>query len=163
MKKELCKQPNRTPSEQDRLYECQCESPGQCPIYNKFLGPTLHSMCQNSQEFRDTYLTIQQYAQTYALPEVAEKRRKAREEAEKAAAQFELAVEELKSEGLSLQEEEVGESEGLGDTVEKVLSKFGITTKLMEKVSGITNCRCKERKKWLNKIFPYGNNKKEKD
>jgi len=92
-------------------------------------------------------------------PEVQRQRRKKRAEEKKAGKQFDLAIEELKEEGISLNEIEA--SEGLGDTVEKVLSKFGITSKLIEKIAGIKECRCQERKKWLNKIFPYGNNKKE--
>ena len=93
-----------------------------------------------------------------SLPEAREKRLKRKEEEEKVGKQFDLAVEELKEEGLSLED---AHSEGLGDTIEKVLSKFGITTKLVENLAGITKCRCKERKKWLNKIFPY--RKKEKE
>jgi len=61
---------------------------------------------------------------------------------------------------VSLKEEMESSSEGLGDTIENVLSKFGITKKLMENVAGIGGCRCDERKKWLNRIFPYGKKKK---
>jgi len=51
---------------------------------------------------------------------------------------------------------------GLGDTIEKTFSKFGITSKVIEKIMGTKGCGCNERKNWLNKIFPY-NKKKKKD
>jgi len=156
-KKEICKQPNRVLAS-GRIFECQCESPGHCPVYNQTMGPTLHSKCQHSQGFRDTYLYMKRQQQA-ERPELQRQRRKKRAEEKKAGKQFDLAIEELKEEGISLNEIEA--SEGLGDTVEKVLSKFGITSKLIEKIAGIKECRCQERKKWLNKIFPYGNNKKE--
>lgn len=157
MKKDLCEPKVRMPAK-DRITECQCESPGYCPMYCRTMGPNLHSKCQNSQSFRDTYLHMQHKMQARSLPEAREKRLKRKEEEEKVGKQFDLAVEELKEEGLSLED---AHSEGLGDTIEKVLSKFGITTKLVENLAGITKCRCKERKKWLNKIFPY--RKKEKE
>ena len=44
-------------------------------------------------------------------------------------------------------------SKGLGDSVEKVLKATGID-KVAKKVLG-DDCGCEERKKALNKIFPY--------
>ena len=44
-------------------------------------------------------------------------------------------------------------SKGLGDSIEKVLKKTGID-KLAKKVLG-DDCGCEERKKALNKMFPY--------
>ena len=45
-------------------------------------------------------------------------------------------------------------SKGLGDSVEKVLKATGID-KVAKKVLG-EDCGCEERKKALNKLFPYG-------
>jgi hypothetical protein len=47
------------------------------------------------------------------------------------------------------------DSEGLGDTVEKVLSSFGITEAWIASAMGIRGCGCQKRKKFLNQIFPY--------
>jgi hypothetical protein len=44
-------------------------------------------------------------------------------------------------------------SKGLGDSIEKVLKKTGID-KVAKKVLG-DDCGCEERKKALNKMFPY--------
>ncbi len=44
-------------------------------------------------------------------------------------------------------------SKGLGDSIEKVLKKTGID-KVAKKVFG-DDCGCEERKKALNKMFPY--------
>ena len=45
------------------------------------------------------------------------------------------------------------QSKGLGDTIEKALKATGID-KVAKKVLG-DDCGCEERKKKLNKIFPY--------
>lgn len=49
------------------------------------------------------------------------------------------------------------ESKGLGDTVEKIITKIGETTKIeyIRKKKGCEGCR--KRKEWLNKQFPYQN------
>lgn len=63
-------------------------------------------------------------------------------------------VQEIKNEGIDLENYET-KSEGLGDTLEKIFTKFGITEDRIKKYMGIEECGCKERKKFLNKIFPY--------
>ena len=49
----------------------------------------------------------------------------------------------------------MSESEGLGDTVEKVITKIGDVTKIewIRKKKGCSGCR--QRKEALNKAFPY--------
>ena len=93
--------------------------------------------------------------------------RKARRERKAQEDKLDRAIEHLKSQGLSLKkiEEIMGiesASRGLGDTIEKTLSKFGITSKIVEKIMGTKGCGCNERKDWLNKIFPYSKKKKKK-
>ena len=56
----------------------------------------------------------------------------------------------LKNELLSLE----NESQGLGDTVEKVLKATGIS-KVVKAIAG-DDCGCNERKQRLNAILPYG-------
>jgi orotate phosphoribosyltransferase len=144
--------PNRKHFLENGLPECQCESAGYCSVFKETFGKNLHSRCQGSQKFRDNYVKIINTKEN-------DPDRKARMEAStlrnKNARAFDEAIEGLKEEGVSLKDVRDGSSEGLGDTVEKVLSKFGITKKLLENVAGIKGCRCDERKKWLNRIFPY--------
>lgn len=45
-------------------------------------------------------------------------------------------------------------SEGLGDTIEKITEATGIK-KAVELITGDKDCGCEERKKILNKLFPY--------
>ncbi len=47
------------------------------------------------------------------------------------------------------------EPKGLGDTVEKIISKIGDVTKI-EYIRRKKNCEgCRKRKEWLNQQFPY--------
>ena len=47
------------------------------------------------------------------------------------------------------------QSKGLGDTVEKIITKIGDVTELkfIKRKKGCSGCR--QRKEWLNKNFPY--------
>ena len=49
-------------------------------------------------------------------------------------------------------------SKGLGDTIEKFTKATGIK-KVVDKISDVTekDCGCEERKKNLNRLFPYNN------
>ena len=46
-------------------------------------------------------------------------------------------------------------SKGLGDTIERVLGKLGVSGSRFERLFGIGGCGCDKRKQFLNKIFPY--------
>tara|TARA_R110000744_G_scaffold229253_1_gene347259 strand:- start:1670 stop:2071 length:402 start_codon:yes stop_codon:yes gene_type:complete len=50
-------------------------------------------------------------------------------------------------------------SKGLGDSIEKFTKKTGIkkAVDIITKAAGIDDCGCDERKKALNKMFPYRN------
>jgi len=50
---------------------------------------------------------------------------------------------------------------GLGDTLERVLSSFGITEESVSQALGGRGCGCSKRKQFLNKIFPYRNKKED--
>ena len=63
----------------------------------------------------------------------------------------EEAIKEMKAAGVDIDKQ----SEGLGDTIEKVLNKFGINQEKIEKILGGPGCGCSERKTWFNKIFSY--------
>mgnify|MGYP003129016748 CR=1 FL=1 len=152
--KKLCAEENRKIKDIDA---CQCEQAGWCPLMGKTMGFTLHQKCQNDKRFREEYYGIRQ--QVESDPKILAARKASRERRDQED-KLDRAIEHLKSQGLSLKkiEEIMGiesASRGLGDTIEKTLSKFGITSKLIEKIMGTKGCGCNERKDWLNKIFPY--------
>ena len=45
--------------------------------------------------------------------------------------------------------------EGIGDFVENVLSKFGVTQERVQKALGTKDCGCDKRKQFLNQLFPF--------
>ena len=47
---------------------------------------------------------------------------------------------------------------GLGDVVENVLKKFGITEERFKKWFNLKECNCTERKKFLNNLFSWKKN-----
>ena len=49
------------------------------------------------------------------------------------------------------------ESQGLGDTVAKITSFFGIdkVAEAVAKLAGAEGCGCNERRQMLNELFPY--------
>ena len=50
---------------------------------------------------------------------------------------------------------------GLGDTLERVFSSFGITEELVSQALGGRGCGCSKRKQFLNKVFPYRTKKED--
>ena len=70
-----------------------------------------------------------------------------------------LAQEGVKDEHSIFPENE----EGLGTAIESVLSKMGVTPERMERVFGIRGCGCKERKRFLNRLFPFFKKTTEKE
>tara|TARA_R110002051_G_scaffold32786_2_gene73891 strand:+ start:8308 stop:8787 length:480 start_codon:yes stop_codon:yes gene_type:complete len=152
-RKKLCNPRDRAIKDID---SCECEEAGWCPLFNVTMGPTLHRKCQSDKAFRESYYGMRQAMESD--PKVLEAR-KARKKRQAEADKVDLAIESLKSQGVSLEQIEeilgVGVSKGLGDTITNTLSKFGITPKLVEKIMGSKGCGCNERKDWLNKIFPY--------
>lgn len=160
-RKKLCSPRDRAIKDID---SCECEAAGWCPLFNATMGPTLHRKCQSNKAFRESYYGIRQAMMSD--PKVIEAR-KARQKSRDEADKVDLAIQNLKKQGLSLEDiEEItgakGASRGLGDTIQKTLSKFGITSKLAEKIMGTKGCGCNERKSWLNKIFPYKKKKEDK-
>lgn len=65
------------------------------------------------------------------------------------------AIQEIEKEGVRLDNYKKKDPQGLGDTLEKVFSKFGIDETFIGKAMGIGGCGCQKRKKFLNQIFPY--------
>ena len=139
-------------------FECICSGPGQhCPCYGTKMSERLHNRCKASQRWRTNFAQFFKgiasdetkafgSAQADAAMEEIRKRESARREEEKDldAAMAEI---ELKSEGSDVS--------GLGDLVEDVLTKFGITSEKVEKALGVQDCGCNKRKQFLNKLFPF--------
>ena len=80
----------------------------------------------------------------------------ARKEEEKA---LDEAMAEIEDKTRDMGEEEV---EGLGDVIENVLTKFGITQERVQKALGTKECGCSKRKKFLNHLFPFASKNDEK-
>ena len=67
-------------------------------------------------------------------------------------------INELEKDGVSL--DNIDEMTGLGDVVEGVLIKFGVTEERFKKWFNLRECNCSKRKQWLNKIFSWRKRKK---
>lgn len=79
-----------------------------------------------------------------------------KEEKEKMRKLMDEVFGELEKKGLSneIADEEI-QRRGLGDVVEKVLIRWGITEEQFKKWTGLPECGCSERKKWLNRILSW--------
>lgn len=62
-------------------------------------------------------------------------------------------IEELK--GLGLRHNDDYDIVGVGDVVESILTKFGITQESFQRWFSLSECNCTERKKWLNGVFHW--------
>ena len=78
-------------------------------------------------------------------------------------ADMQPVLEELKKRGLNYNSNQFLETvnateeqmRGLGDVVEDVLTKFGITQERFKQWFNLKECNCTERKKWLNNLFSW--------
>lgn len=126
-------------------FECKCSEAGHCPVFNKTRGKHIHNLCKTSPSHRKTFLG-QRLAEfnidaKQAYKEVKEKHK------------VDRAIIEMQREGISMESDL--KSKGLGDTVEKILGKMGITESILKKAFKVKDCGCNDRKEWLNKIFSY--------
>tara|TARA_Y100000004_G_scaffold191436_1_gene250232 strand:+ start:2966 stop:3445 length:480 start_codon:yes stop_codon:yes gene_type:complete len=132
------------------LHECECSEPGYCPILQLTMTKPLHDRCKSNQGNRDYLIeTAQKLSKRRDLQDEKYLKKK---ELDKKANSVDQAILALQHNGVDLSDKP---SEGLGDTVTKILGKFGITKKIVSEVAGV-DCKCDKRKAWLNKIFPYG-------
>ena len=76
-------------------------------------------------------------------------------------AEMEFVMQELKEKGVAhnATPEEL-ERMGLGDVVEAALNKFGITEQKFKSWFGLQECRCTQRKAFLNNLFSWHRKKK---
>lgn len=133
--------------------KCECDE----LLYQQKITDSLFRKCKKRPLLKQSLMRLHsidfsQQTQLASGPPVdIEKRNSEQQELAELA---DKAIEEIESQGETL------ESEGLGDTIEKVLSKFGISEEKISKILGGSGCGCSKRKKWFNKIFSY---KKESD
>lgn len=64
-------------------------------------------------------------------------------------------ITELESRGITVNQHTKPDTVGLGDVVEEVLSKFGITEEKFKSWFNLKECGCSKRKQWLNGIFSW--------
>lgn len=64
-------------------------------------------------------------------------------------------ITELESQGVNVNSHLTGNTQGLGDVVENVLQKFGITEERFKQWFGLKECGCTKRKKWLNGLLSW--------
>jgi hypothetical protein len=67
-------------------------------------------------------------------------------------------IDALKEKGITHNTKE-NELTGLGDVLESTLQTFGVTEERFKAWFGLKECSCNERKKFLNNLFSWRNNK----
>jgi hypothetical protein len=121
------------------------------------MSKRLHTKCKTSQRWRNNFAQFFKgiasdetkafgSAQADATMENIRQREIARKEEEK---DLDAAIVEIQSRAHG------SDVSGLGDLVEGVLTKFGITSENIEKALGVKDCGCNKRKHFLNKLFPF--------
>lgn len=70
----------------------------------------------------------------------------------KIAKEMDEVIKNLEAQNISL---DVVEETGLGDLVENVLSKFGVTEEKFKSWFNLKECGCSKRKKYLNKLLSW--------
>ena len=71
-------------------------------------------------------------------------------------------IKELENRGFGVNSHMRQDTKGLGDVVEDVLTKFGITEARFKKWFNLKECNCSRRKQWLNGVFSWKVNKDKK-
>lgn len=70
--------------------------------------------------------------------------------------EMDQVISELESKGINLDTtQEDFQTRGLGDVVEGVLTKFGVTQERYKEWFGLQECNCTKRKKYLNGLFSW--------
>mgnify|MGYP001164187439 FL=1 len=150
----------------NRLDKCKCEGAGFCSVYQKQVCQEVYDMCSSSQEYRDYFVSLMTEEEVKKMKEEEKIRQnmenydpEEKSPIDATASDNAIAnavIGEMKQIGID--EKNVDKySEGLGDTVSKILSSLGVSEERIEKLAGIGGCGCGSRKSFLNKIFPYKN------
>lgn len=75
--------------------------------------------------------------------------------------EMDKVIAELKKEGIGYHAHMQPGTIGLGDVVESVLNRMGITQERFKYWFNLKACNCEERKKYLNNLFSWYINNKE--
>ena len=157
---------------------CECPIAGYCNRYRKEMSQAKWSLCQKQEKYRKLFDEIAGnadfgmwrtskkgnippgIARTVKINRGPKKQKTLMTEEQRVSIiqehrQVEKALQELEEANIDVNTIDKA-SEGLGDSISKVLTKFGITEKLMTKILK-RECGCSKRKEFLNKIFPYAN------
>ena len=121
------------------------------------MNENLHRKCKSGQNWRDNFsnfftsLASEEVRSHNAAREAAfmdqiKQQEIARRKEEK---DLDDAMAEIESRAKGI------EMEGIGDFVENVLSKFGVTQERVQKALGTKDCGCDKRKQFLNQLFPF--------
>ena len=71
-----------------------------------------------------------------------------------------MVIRELESRGIKSNSHITDQDmRGLGDVVEDVLKRFGITEERFKQWFSLQECNCSKRKAWLNNLFSWKKNK----
>ena len=80
----------------------------------------------------------------------------AKNENENIKSQMNQVIKELENRGVGVNSHMLRDDrKWLGDVVEDVLTKFGITEEKFKKWFNLKECNCSKRKKWLNGLFSW--------
>ena len=150
--------------------ECQCDGPGQCPVYDIYMNETRYKRCKYDCEWRNHYssyygklnmdniqaeMNNSSLEKHKAIIKHREELQSRRENAgKKINAEIDEVMTEVAKEGVNL-DNYTEKQEGLGDLVSNVLSKLGVTEDKIQKWSNMGGCGCGARKKFLNTIMPF--------
>ena len=137
--------------------ECICDGPGRCPCFGVLMNENLHRKCKSGQNWRDNFSNFftslaseevrsHNAAREDAFMDQIKQQEIARRKEEK---DLDDAMAEIESRAKGI------EMEGIGDFVENVLSKFGVTQERVQKALGTKDCGCDKRKQFLNQLFPF--------
>lgn len=66
-------------------------------------------------------------------------------------------IKELEIKGIN-KDSHTEDMTGLGDVVEEVLTKFGVTQERFKEWFNLKECNCSKRKAWLNSLFSWKKN-----
>lgn len=74
--------------------------------------------------------------------------------------EMDQVIKELESLGITNNAHMTSQNvKGLGDLVEEVLQKFGITEDRFKQWFNLQECNCSKRKAWLNNLFSWKKNR----
>ena len=135
--------------------ECQCDGPGFCSRYGVWMNENLYKKCKSSATWRHNFNNVFRQESNRPRPSPSEDAPKhVQKRPPIHINKLDELIKGVAEEGVNLNNYHA-KQEGLGDLVDNVLSKLGITEETVEKWSGIRGCGCSNRKKFLNKILPF--------